>query len=367
MKDRINSERSRRILIATHAPLSLEFGAGQMAINLAEAFRNQGHDVTTWSSFPLPSRDLNVLHWLQDVSNARKKIDLFLASEEPFDTIDCPAIYISKKVVFSSTNVIARSVQPDILYLLTDLIEVRSLSNFFKKPLHFLDICCYIFFLVQGWHRATKVLCLGSLELQWMKQTFSLLDNKLNSYVNTIASTEQELLSKIRAQRHQGSLDSTKFLWIGRWVTHKGTRDLIDFIIDRVKLKPNDSFTIAGCGFEAKKHIPIQLIESAQVKIIPTFAREDLYSLLAEHDVGLFTSKVEGWGLVLNEMLESGMTVYGSSAGGVPELHYCLPDLLRTFPPPLEISLPNPESCDWEKYYSRFTWQSIAERYLKIY
>lgn len=47
---------SIRLLIVTHAPLSAETGAGQVAINLAEAFRSQGHDVTLWTPHPLPTQ-----------------------------------------------------------------------------------------------------------------------------------------------------------------------------------------------------------------------------------------------------------------------------------------------------------------------
>ncbi|MGA1592888.1 MAG: hypothetical protein ACO36N_05975 [Candidatus Nanopelagicales bacterium] len=65
---------SMRILIVTHAPLSPEFGAGQMAINLGDALRRQGYEVTLWSPHPLPS----VSRWFRNIQQLilmRKKLE----------------------------------------------------------------------------------------------------------------------------------------------------------------------------------------------------------------------------------------------------------------------------------------------------
>lgn len=367
--NRLDKDRPLRILIITHAPLSLEFGAGQMAINLGEAFKQQGHNVTLWSSCYAHTRRFNILSLFQDIRDAQRRIDLFLDSEDSFDIIDCPGRYISKKMLNSGAKIVSRSVQPDISYLIADLLEVKSFRNFIIKPLYFVDVCLYIFYLIQGWQRANLVLCLGSLEFEWMKKYFPWFKHKLNFYVNALANNERELLSKIRLQRQQLDLKSRPidFLWIGRWAPHKGTTTLIKFMLERLNLQPHDSFTIAGCGSGADRDIPIQLIQSGQVKIIPQFNRDDLFSLLAKHDVGLFTSKSEGWGLVLNEMLESGMTVYATYTGGVADMRNYCPEKLGTFPPPVEISIVDSNSCDWQKYDRKFTWSGIADRYLEIY
>jgi len=199
-----------------------------------------------------------------------------------------------------------------------------------------------------------------------MKKNFPFFDKKITIYVNALARNEQDLLSKIRLNRkhEQITLRSVKFLWIGRWASHKGTTNLIDFLIERTRLQPNDSFTLAGCGDSPKDELPKQLIESGQVKILPTFTRENLCDLLENHDVGLFTSKVEGWGLVLNEMLESGMLVYSTYAGGAPDLWDYFQESLRTFPPPLDISFLNLKNKKFDLYYKKFTWESIVDTYL---
>lgn len=351
-----------RLLIVTHAPLSTEFGAGQTAIHLAEAFRSQGHDVTLWSPHPLPIQT----KWWQSLQQMHSKLDAFIETQKPFDVIDCHAILITQRVSQSASIVVARSVQPDMLYLAYSLNDqrVRSLRDLAVLPFSYLYILFQLFLIIQGWRRATYILCLGSLELQWMKKWFPWWRNKLAFYVNALSTADQIALAKIRQHRQKHSEDSVRFLWIGRWAFHKGTDILIKFIVKRAALSPQDTFTIAGCGTRAEKDLPPELLESGRLKTIPSFERSQLYSLLAAHDVGLFTSRVEGWGLVLNEMLESGLPVFATPVGGVPELQPFFKGMLRQFPPPLPF-IPDflTNSLALEDYYRTFNWEKTSETY----
>jgi glycosyltransferase involved in cell wall biosynthesis len=352
-----------RILMATHSILSAEFGAGQMAINLAEALRKQGHDVTLWSPHPMP--DLN--RWwqqLQVVDSMRSKLDMFLDSHEPFDVIDCSGIPISKKVA-SSAIVIFRSVQPDILYRLSSLLHShhQGIEQILLLPFNFLVDLSFIYLLIQGWNRANYILCLGSLELKWMNKWFPWCKSKLLFYVNALSKDEQVELKQIHLNRSNQDREEIKFLWIGRWVAHKGINKLVKFIIQRSATNPQDTFTIAGCGSNAERDFPPELIRSGKVEIIPSFKRSEVYTLLAARDVGLFTSDVEGWGLTLNEMLESGMPVFGTAAGGYADLQPFF-ETLRPFPPPVKFK---PEFLsaaeDLDDYYADCSWDKIAKIY----
>lgn len=356
-----------RILIVTHSHLSPEFGAGQVAIHLAEEFRKQGHDVTLWSPHPMPY----LPRWWQQVQSSqlmRAKLDEFLDSQEPFDVIDCMAGLITKKVSLSASVIVSRSVQPDILYIISSFLNpkdkgLRKIGLFLFNILF--GLFC-IFLSIQGWSRATYILCLGSLELEWMKKWFPWWRNKFFSYLNTISKDEQIELAKIRLNRTQQEQKAIRFIWIGRWVAHKGIRKLVKFIIQRTISNPQDTFTIAGCGNSPKQDFPSELIQSGKLKIIPSFKRNELYSLLANHDVGLFTSEVEGWGLTLNEMLESGLPVFATQAGGVPDLQPFF-ETLMPFPPP-EYFIPtlgeSPQSL--QNYYTLYSWEKIAETYADV-
>jgi glycosyltransferase involved in cell wall biosynthesis len=352
-----------RILIATHSPLFAEFGAGQMAINLAEALKIQGHDVTLWSPHPMP----NLTRWwqpLQSLQLMRSKLDAFLDTQQHFDVIDCFGVLITKRVARSNL-VVARSVQPDILYVVDSLFNLQKegLKKIILLPFNCFFGLIYVFLLLQGWARATYILCLGRLELEWMNKWFPWWKSKLLFYLNALSKDEQFLLTNVRLNRTQKDREVIKFIWIGRWATHKGIKELVEFIIKRAASKSQDTFTIAGCGTTAENNFPSELIKLGRIKIIPSFDRSELCTLLANHDAGLFTSKVEGWGLILNEMLESGMPVFATSAGGVADLQLFF-ETLKPFPPPPQFKSDFFEiPQDLENYYASFSWNTIAEIY----
>lgn len=354
---------SLRILIATHSPLSAKFGAGQMAINLAEALRDQGHDVTLWSPHPMP----NLTRWwqgFQSIQLMRSKLDDFIKTQQRFDVIDCFGVLITKRLA-QSALVVARSVQPDILYIISGLIhpQERGLKKIIILPLNYVFALLYTILLLQGWRRSHYILCLGSLEREWMNKWFPWWRSKLIYYVNALSKADQAELANIRLNRKKYEREGIRFLWIGRWTAHKGINELVDFILQRSASHAEDTFTIAGCGTNAEKDFLPELIQSGRVKILLSFERDQLYSLLANHDVGLFTSKVEGWGLVLNEMLESGMPVFATPAGGVTDLQPFF-EILMPFPPSVQF-MPDVlrSSKDIEDYYRFCSWEKIAEIY----
>jgi glycosyltransferase involved in cell wall biosynthesis len=358
----------KRILIATHAPLSPEFGAGQMAMNLGKALQDKGHDVTLWSPYPMKG----MTRWWQKFHSLRvmrSKFDDFLRTQNTFDVIDCYSPLLTKQASKSSPIVIARSMQPEILYMASQLHDRQSkdLKSRVLLPLNLFFMVIDLLLLFQTWIRASYILCLGSLELEWMKNWFPWWKSKLFSYNNALSATEQEILSKIRLSRQPLLTSKIRFIWIGRWVSHKGVAELVDFIMKRAAANLDDTFTIAGCGHFAEKSFPSDLLSSGRVRINPSFDRNQLYKLLAEHDVGLFTSRVEGWGLVLNEMLESGMPVFATDTGGAPDLKPSFKTMLQSFPPKLdsEIDIEH-DFSGIENYYQKFSWPKIAENYIEI-
>jgi glycosyltransferase involved in cell wall biosynthesis len=348
-----------RILIVTHALLTNEFGASQIAINLGEELRAKGHDVTLWSPQPLPLDT----HWWRTLPAMRSRLDEFLKTQEPFDVIDCPAPLVTR-YVSRATSVVVRSIQPDLLYLRSSLgfSRGRGLRGVARLPFEYAHAIYLAALVLRGWARARRIICLGSLELRWMRRWFPWWRGKLTSYFCALSETDQSALAEVRRKRASHASDCFRFLWIGRWAAHKGTAKLLDFIKQWTVQRPQDTFTIAGCGADAERNFPPELLNSGVVKIIPTFGRGELYTLLAEHDIGLFTSKVEGWGLSLNEMLESGMPVYATPVGGTIDLQPYF-STLRTFPPFLDSKLKEGCGDPLDDYLERFNWARIAESY----
>jgi glycosyltransferase involved in cell wall biosynthesis len=186
----------------------------------------------------------------------------------------------------------------------------------------------------------------------------------MTCYVCCPSREEREILSEVRLRRAPRSPgEGVHFLWIGRWAAHKGIHTLLKFIARRTASRPQDRFTLAGCGEAARRHLPSRWLEAGLVHLVPSFGRAELPVLLATHDAGLFTSSVEGWGLSLNEMLESGLPVYATLAGGVADLQPFWGSQLRPFPPPDDEAEPNRYEPDLAGYFHRFSWPEIARRY----
>lgn len=347
-----------RILLVSHPPLAPESGAAQVVLGLEAALRARGHDVVAWSPEPLAGA-----RWWDRWMRQRRAVERFAAEAGPFDAVDLPAISIGPRLsrAAGTDRLVARSTQPEILYLADDL-RAQLRRPTWRTPFHAAYDGVASAAVVRGWSRARLLLCQGTLECDWMRRRFPRWSTRLRIYVVAPPPAEREALATVRRSRPSGPRPGTRFLWIGRWVPHKGTARLVRFLSARAATHPEDRFTLAGCGEGAARDLPAELLQGGRVRLVPTFHRAELPALLAEHDAGLFTSTVEGWGLSLNEMLEAGLTVYATPAGGVADLAPYWGDRLRPFPPPARPAPPAPEP-DLAPYFERFSWPGIARRY----
>lgn len=348
------------ILIVTMAPLVPELGASQTSLNLAKALRSCGAVVELWS----PHVCSGIPKWSGTFGEARNLLEKFLECKGSFDLIDAPSIMI-RRSTRRSGFVIARSMQPVLQYFWAEWRASFGLSP--KRLARSLIDCVRAGYLsamtIIGWGFSDLILCLGSLEYGWMKKWFPFWRPKLDFYFNALDSKEREALSRIRYNRHRRDRDEgIRFLWIGRWAHHKGTEVLIEFMKNRLTTHLKDKFTIAGCGSDISSCLGPQISESGRVEVIPQYSRDGLLALLESHDAGLFTSIVEGWGLSLQEMLESGMPVYATEAGGVPDLRPFFKGLIMPFPPPAYIEWPE-YSEDLKIYYETMNWDVLAKKY----
>jgi glycosyltransferase involved in cell wall biosynthesis len=218
--------------------------------------------------------------------------------------------------------------------------------------------------IVGGWRRARWILCLGSGERRWMERRFPGTRSRLLTYLHALGAADRRRMAEVRARRRPPPGPGLRYLWIGRWVPQKGTGRLVRFLVERARERPADRFTLAGGGAAAEREVPSGLRAGDRVTLLPSFERGELPALLEAHDAGLFTSRVEGWGLSLNEMLESGMPVFATEAGAVSDLRPFFPQGLRPFPPPPEPSWePAEGDLPARGYDHHFTWEAIAARY----
>jgi glycosyltransferase involved in cell wall biosynthesis len=346
-----------RLLLVSHPPLATELGGAQSGINLAQALRQRGHDVELWSPEPLPP----TARWWGLRETRNRRIRTFVEQSGPYDVIDVPAISASRWLSRQGL-VVVRSVQPELRYLFVDLAAQLRDSPSLRTAAHWAHGVWIAGAVIAGWRRARRVLSLGTAELYWMRRRFPMWRQKLEHYWCAPSREDRVALRTVREARSPTRSPETRFLWLGRWSPHKGLRTLARSIAERSASHPGDTFTLAGTG---TRNLPELGHSRARVDVVPSFRRDELPTLLAGHDVGLFTSSVEGWGLSLNEMLESGMPVYATDAGGVRDLRPFFPDNLRPFPPPPvgAVRAGQLEDLDRNGYYQRFDWRTIAVAY----
>lgn len=345
-----------RLLLVSHPPLIPELGVPQVVLSLAHALRERGHDTLAWSPEPLPPGT----RWWDRWRAQRSALERFVREAGPFDAIDAPAISLGPHLG-RAARLVARSFQPEMLYMKADL-RAQLLRPTWRTPFHAAHGVVVSAAVIRGWKRAALIVCQGTLERDWMLRRFPRWAPRLRVWVVAPPAAERAALATVRRERVQRPGRGTRFLWIGRWTAHKGTARLVRFLRERAASHPDDSFTVAGCGPAAERDLPPGLLRDGRLRIVPSFPRADLPALLTAHDAGLFTSSVEGWGLCLNEMLEAGLPVYATRAGGVADLAPYWADRLRAFPPPARLEPPGPEP-DLAPYFERFSWPETARLY----
>jgi glycosyltransferase involved in cell wall biosynthesis len=354
------------LLIVIYGPASRRAGAAQMALNLAEALRRRGHRVRTWPTDEPPPTDPLAFRRYHRWRLGRLAEVL---ADDPAPLVDVPPL-LAAAPALRGRFVIARSVQPDVRYALAEWPgRLRRLPQAPVRTLYDLAVeARRLATSVAGLHRARLVFCLGSHEKRELRQVLPWLRNRLEVLVNAVEPAEREILAGLRRARTAPDGPGVRYLWLGRWSAHKGTARLVRFLRQAIPARPEDRFTLAGCGDAPRADLPAAGLETDRIRIVPSFGRDELPGLLAEHDAGLFTSSVEGWGLSLNEMLESGMPVWATRAGGVEDLEPYFPRLLRPFPPPTDARavLGGLSAEDREPgpgYDARHDWDAIAEHY----
>ncbi|MBM4380722.1 MAG: glycosyltransferase family 4 protein [Deltaproteobacteria bacterium] len=326
------------LLLACPAPLDPRLGVAQMALHLAPALERCGWRVDLVSLSPGRSRTLAQLRHAAQEAYAGCRADVF----------ECPAL-LAAALPRGGALVSCRNVQPDLLYLKSELRvgpARRWVAGGWTAAQY-----------VAGLQRADAVAALGALEAAWLTGRAPWLAGRLHAYVNAPGDADRGTLADVAARRTP--LPAHRLLWLGRWVTHKGTGAALGFLERRLSDHPEERATLAGTG----RPVPLPDALRGRVDVVESFPRDDLPRLLAAHDVGLFTSEAEGWGLSVSEMLEAGMTVYATWAGGVPDLQPSFPVTLKPFPPPGAGPLAAPFPGLAPGYLARFCWEDIARGY----
>jgi len=328
----------RSLLLVCPTALDPALGVGQVALALATALRKSG----------VPVRLEEGWKGVRTLAALRARVAELHRRCGPDESLECPAPWVAA-LPEGGAPVIHRSTQPDLSYLAAEAHGggVRTKLALATSALP----------VLAGWRRVQGFLCLGTAERTWMAARAPWLAPRLHTYLHAPEEALRPALAAVAAHRRPPLHGRTRWLWLGRWARHKGTGGLIAFLADRLARFPDETVTLAGTGSRP----PLPGLPLERVRVVPHYARVELPALLASHDAGLFTSTSEGWGLSLQEMLETGMPVYATAAGGVEDLAPWFPQALRPFPP-VEQALA-PAGPARRGYMERFSWDAIGADY----
>lgn len=99
-----------------------------------------------------------------------------------------------------------------------------------------------------------------------------------------------------------------KLLWWGSWIDRKGIYTLPRAFELAVRAMPNLSLTIGGTGKSPEEVLSYFAPElRSRITVLPFVSADEHKAILAEHDLLIFPSLSEGFGLALLEAMASGM------------------------------------------------------------
>jgi len=161
--------------------------------------------------------------------------------------------------------------------------------------------------------RYSKIICISN---GTKKKLLMWLDNTSNSKKTIVVPNGSRLFNFIKRKK----INSKKInlVSIGSLSNQKGFDIAIKAIFlikDRVK-----KYTIIGEGEQKKKLLALAIKLGVKDKISFTGYIDNLKSYLSKADIGLVTSRWEGFGLVSVEMLSTGMPLICSNVIGLKEV-----------------------------------------------
>lgn len=114
----------------------------------------------------------------------------------------------------------------------------------------------------------------------------------------------------------------TVFLYVGRLETYKGVQDLLDAFVALPPEEGKSRLIIVGDG-SLRKQVEAAARSHPAIAYLGRLTGEALFHAYGRADVFVLPSRVEPWGLVVNEAMASGLPVIATDRVG------CVDDLVR--------------------------------------
>jgi len=401
----INHAQPLRILVMLHVPLNRNFGGSRVQLELAEVWRNGGHEVEFFDlhralgASAKPVQDAGTDRWgllkallapFWQPSFASKAREFIRAEGDRFDVIDAHQgnLPFSKADLNYRGLLVVRSVGLYPLYVAFDQG---------RKPPQ-LTWRGWLAWQLLRWRDRQEIRhCLTSFrhadlinlpnpaEAAYLAQTLG-VGEKCQVFPFGLAPERRQALAVVGAKHFsplhlQSRLQNPQLTFIGTWCVRKGSQDWRSLLLRLWAALPHLQVQFLGTRSpQAVILRELAIPDPQHLTIIPDYNSEDLPALLTETTVGAFPSYIEGFGFAILEKL----------AAGIPTVAYDIPGpqtMLTPVDPALLTPVGNPEAMadqllelltlSFEEYQAlahrcqtvaaQFCWQQIAQDTLTAY
>lgn len=312
-----------RILIASNVQRRREGGVAGVAYGVGQGLEQLGHEVEYIFADDLPSSP-QVPARLRDLHYSFELTRFLLKNRSRYSVVNLHApngcIYGPLQRILP----VLRAKGPAYVMTLHGLEERRiyAMSREARKGKAY-----HFSFMNRLWHRlyhvpryylsiktADHALCVG-------RETWTVLQLKYNLDPNQVSYAPSGVDSGFFRRRDAYPKCGSRLLFAGTFLDQRGIFYLRDAMHGLSKRLPNLVLTIAGCGSSAddvQSFFGPELRRFLNVKaLVP---HEEMPSLLAQNDIFVFPSIVEGTPLVVQEAMAGGMGVVTTETCGMIDL-----------------------------------------------
>jgi glycosyltransferase involved in cell wall biosynthesis len=153
------------------------------------------------------------------------------------------------------------------------------------------------------------------------RETWSALQLLYNREINRVWYVPNGIESSFFLPRDYPDGLTTRLLFAGTWIDHKGVYYLCEGFASVAKRFPNATLTIVGCGADTqtvKNSFAVEVRD--RVQVLPFVPRSEMANFYANHDVFVFPSLMEGLPIVLLEAMATGMPVVTTETCGMMDM-----------------------------------------------
>ncbi len=312
-----------RILMVTNAPWDRRLGGPRVQIELAEQFREQGHEVDSFSvddAFPRPPRLRRVAALTRDFD--RQATEFIRRSGGRYDVIDARAgaLGASKARLRFDGLLVTRSTGLRPIYEREYLAAERSRpgagGRTLTAPVRRLDRRRREGRHRQGFEHCDLLNVLNGDEVDYAREGLG----RGADTVKLLHGLTRERFAAFAAARlpTPRRFDPPTVAFVGAWGRRKGSGDMAAIVAAIRARVPAARFRFLGTGASLAA-VVADCGTDEGIEVVPSFESDELPGLLGDAAVGILPSYVEGFPFSVIELLAAGAPVVAYDAPGARE------------------------------------------------